>query len=434
MDASGKQHEAVNQAGTTSDQLRLSRRNQSESLPRTLAKDSLSIALQSLLDKHAEEQPGTESDQRKDQNLSLERLKKAKNPKSEKVKCREPDSTPKSKSKYRESIGFHTKETESKNQHAQKQRVLSLLARGLRNKGYRKSQTVDIQRTRKKEKSKSVMQKLTGAIQKTMGGDNKISGKKILKFLKMPRPKMNDYVDLLKDKATHSEVTMLELAVRQKRSKNKDIVKNIREMENMLRGVEVRHMRQMNERKFSISSGIEDEKSKALKKLLLMRSLNTNTAGLAKKIKAQLLQGQKGAENARKKRALKEKVIKKHQKQAIEQLMKEDMENRKLEVRLEEALKKLQMRLAEIEMEKIVMQQPKNGSLSSVDGSYRGRMTNKGGSSGGMGSYSNFGQTQGTSNNQTSTYQQGTTQNNSTSQHNLGNFSNLLVNPHFETI
>jgi hypothetical protein len=160
---------------------------------------------------------------------------------------------------------------------------------------------------------------------------------KIQHFLKKEKPELKEHLELFKEKASEGDVKDLEKAVKKKRLKNKSLVKQIKEIEQMLKTIEIKQTK-INKKKNTEKRG---SMMNQLQNLFMNKG---GIQGLVKNIKKKANLEQ---ETIRKNQ--KNEELRKKQRKAIETLIAEDMEHKTLEKRLKEAFKKFESKLQEVE-------------------------------------------------------------------------------------
>lgn len=170
--------------------------------------------------------------------------------------------------------------------------------------------------------------------------EDKKNQTKIQSFLVKEKPELKEHLELFKEKASESEVKQLEKAVKKKRLKNKSMVKQINDIEKMLRNIEIKQKK--------LKQAKKRQKSQTLGSVMeqigqLMRKKG-GIKGLVGTIKKKMNAERKVIVDNQKKDEIRRK-----QRKAIETLISEDMEGKTLEKRLRDAFKKFEEKLKEVE-------------------------------------------------------------------------------------
>ena len=154
----------------------------------------------------------------------------------------------------------------------------------------------------------------------------KVDYTRIEKFLKKEKPQLKEHWELFKEQASEKEVKLLEKAAKEKRSKNKKMVKKIMEIEKMLETLDTKNYVK------KVVSKQSKKTNPDLKKMtsLIQKNTKMNMNNLNDK-----LFGVDG-ETMERHKNLQNEERRKLQKKAIENLIKEEMENTTLEKRLDD--------------------------------------------------------------------------------------------------
>lgn len=170
-------------------------------------------------------------------------------------------------------------------------------------------------------------------------------------YVNLEHPTMKQTLALFKEKINESDVSLLMGKVRTKRAENKDLLKKIKEAESMLRNLEVRQERQKTKNKRK-SKLYKNKTIDTIRKLAKMPG-GKNNSFFIKNLKRQLLKDEVKQKALRQNKISKD--LKKKQRRAIEDIIKEGIENEKLKKRLNDALSRFTQKLDDGEIDSHLM-------------------------------------------------------------------------------
>ena len=173
--------------------------------------------------------------------------------------------------------------------------------------------------------------------QKSPSSQGKLNKTKFQTFFEKEKPELKEHLELFKEKASEKDVKNLETAVKKKRLKNKSMVNQIQDIEQMLKTIEIKQKKIKKKKK-------NDQLGQMMNQIHSLFDKTGGVRGLVKNIKKKAnLEHDKMRDNQKK------EELRKKQHKAIETLIAEDMEFKTLERRLQEAFLKFESKLQEVE-------------------------------------------------------------------------------------
>ena len=180
---------------------------------------------------------------------------------------------------------------------------------------------------------------------------------KIKSFIEnLKNPDVKDYSQMKNQKATEFEILLLEQAVKLKRGDNKSMVKSIQETEQLLRNFEVMKLKIQNQKFLTRLNTTQNQTNKALEFLkgLTKKTESTSNDNFVKSLKAGLLNipnfGNISGE-------VREDKLKERQNKAIDNLMNEGIEKKKLYHQLQNVIDLLKGKMSETEKEETLLKE-----------------------------------------------------------------------------
>ena len=165
---------------------------------------------------------------------------------------------------------------------------------------------------------------------------------KVEEYVNLKTPTMKQTLELFKEKVDQNDVNLLISQVKSKREENKSLLKKIQEAESMLKNLEIRQERakQVQKRKSKL---YRSKAIGAIRKIGSVPGKKTGSLDFIKTIKKQMKERERASEKMMQNQ--KSKELKKKQRKAIENIIKEGIENEKLRKRLNDALKRFTQKL-----------------------------------------------------------------------------------------
>jgi hypothetical protein len=175
---------------------------------------------------------------------------------------------------------------------------------------------------------------------------------RVERYINLKNPTMKQTLALFKEKVNSKDVDLLKSQVKNKRSENKELLQKIKDAENMLKNLEIRQER---------VKTIQKKKSKiykkkaisAIRKIGSMPGKKQSGSLFIKNLQKHMMEREKKNEIMRNNK--KQKELKKKQRKAIEEIIKEGIENEKLKRRLNDALKRFTKKLDEGQIDSALM-------------------------------------------------------------------------------
>lgn len=165
---------------------------------------------------------------------------------------------------------------------------------------------------------------------------------RVERFVNLRNPSIKQTLALFKERVNEGDVELLENQVRRKRADNKELMRRIREAEAMLKSLEIRQEREKSSNK-KRSKLYKRKAISAIRKIGSAPTKKGSTSLFIRSLKKQMLKREK--EQRKRKDNRRQKELKKKQRKAIEDIIKEGIENEKLRRRLNEALKRFAKKL-----------------------------------------------------------------------------------------
>lgn len=175
---------------------------------------------------------------------------------------------------------------------------------------------------------------------------------KVEKFVHLRNPSIKQTLALFKVKVEENGVALLEKQVRQKREDNKELMRKIKEAEAMLKSLEIRQVREKSTSKKK-SKLYKRKAISAIRKIGSAPGKKGNTSLFMRNLKKQMMKREK--EQKQRKDNRRQKELKKKQRKAIEEIIKEGIENEKLRRRLNDALKRFAKKLDQGKIDSALM-------------------------------------------------------------------------------
>ena len=156
---------------------------------------------------------------------------------------------------------------------------------------------------------------------------------KVEEYIRLKTPTMKQTLELFKERVDKKDVSLLMGEVKNKRDENKSLLKKIEEAEFMLKNLEIRQERAKQKKKLYKSRAIG-----VIRKIGSVPGKKGKELDLMKTIKKQMKEQESVNQNVIKNQVYKE--LKQKQRKAIENIIKEGIENERLKNRLNEALRR----------------------------------------------------------------------------------------------